>query len=93
MKQWLKDFIFIIKFRIMKKVQRIVNKKRTPNQVEVIDTHKVKVIDHKGRFLLLECVNCNNRELAVDKLEAKGIYSRIECVTKGGDSHGNQEES
>lgn len=69
------DVAFVILFRVNKIMPR-----RKKDPVYTFERHRVKVIGKKGRFLLLECSNCHDRELALDKVEAMGIYSRMECV-------------
>lgn len=50
------------------------------HETQEYENHKVKQVGTKGRFMLLECQNCGDRELAIDQIEAKGIYSRMPCV-------------
>lgn len=71
----LNDLLFVFLFRVNKLMP-----KRQKENVYTFERHRVKVIGKKGRFLLLECSNCHDRELALDKVEAMGIYSRMECV-------------
>lgn len=68
------DFAFVISFRVKKIMPR-----RKKDPVYTFERHRVKVIATKGRFLLCECQNCGDRELAADKIEAMGIYSRKPC--------------
>lgn len=74
---YLSDFLFIVRFRIGKMITGYI-----PMKTEgiIYGKHIVRVIEHKGRFLLLECKNCGDRELATDKIEAMGIYSKKECI-------------
>lgn len=83
--KWIQDILFIIEFRMKKRIKRLTTKKVEPTLGEVMDQHRVKIIDHKGRFMLLECIKCGDRELAIDKYEAIGIYSRTDCIGKGGE--------
>lgn len=74
---YLGDLLFVVTFRMKKALKKFVP---PTHDVEEYERHKVKQIGQKGRFMLLECQNCHDRELAVDKIEAKGIYSRKACV-------------
>lgn len=82
---WINNFSFIIWFRISTNLRFMKRKYIRKQKVDLMSSHRVKVIDHKGRFLLCECQNCKERILAVDQIEAKGIYSRMECVVGGGE--------
>lgn len=81
--KWINDFIFVVKFRMTKRIKNL--RARQIEEDRINKRHSVRVVDQKGRFLLCECIHCGDRELAIDKIEAKGIYSRIECIAKGGE--------
>jgi len=75
---YLNDLVFITSFRLKKLLSKYSPMKKVEPSI-AYGRHKVRLIDRKGRFMLLECRNCRDRELALDKIEAMGIYNRIEC--------------
>lgn len=74
----LNDFLFIASFRVGKFLYQYRPMKKVEPSI-AYGRHRVKAITQKGRFMLLECRNCGDRELALDKVEAMGIYNRLEC--------------
>lgn len=75
---YLNDALFIIRFRLKKMFMHYSPMKKTEPSI-AYGRHRVRIIARKGRFLLTECRNCGDRELAADKIEAMGIYNRVEC--------------
>lgn len=81
---WLDNFLFLLKFRIKQKLRNLFIRGNVAG-LNSSERHNVRVIRRVGKRVLCECQNCREQAIVLDKIEAKGYFSRIECLIKGGD--------
>lgn len=73
----IQDYYYRKLYGFLNYFYNMANKKRKPTAVAMI--HKVRKVTMKGRFLLVECRNCKERKLVVDKNEATELYGTFAC--------------
>lgn len=73
------DYYYIY-YNIVNRIYNMKARLERKNATAAGVTHKMKILGNRGKFLLVVCLNCKERNLAKDRAEAEEIYSKLACL-------------